>query len=225
MEILGYNIIFWLCGSLPWDKLDNAVTVQKEKEKAFENIKSFLDKCFLESVPQAVQKFMTLLASLKFNETPCYEKFKEILIAGLKMRNHKPDGKLGLKNIDVSTQPNSIFTSPKVKKPVGRPKNSPRTKQIASSSLRNNSRDSTIGVVIDKKRGNKRDIKKVLEDIDPDGEYDIKIVQKTKTAESNDNNKVSNEINNVVPLSSRKKINYIKDSGSDSETEVIIYLE
>lgn len=226
IEILGYNIIMWLCGSLPWEKLVDKTSVQKEKEKAFGDIKSFLDKCFHASVPQAVHKFMTLLSSLKFNETPCYEKFKEILIAGVKKQNHKPDGKLGLKNIDASAQQTfAAPATPKIKKPVDKIKKSPRLKPIASNSVRNNPRDSTIGIVIDKKRGNKRDIKKVLDNIDPDGEYDIKIVQKTKKTESNDHDKVSKAVENV-PLNSRKKINHIiDDSENDSETEVIIYLE
>lgn len=219
-------MIFWLCGSLPWEKLIDKVTVQKEKEKAFGDINSFLNKCFHKSVPQAIHKFMILLSNMKFNETPCYEKFKDILIAGLKKLNHKPDGKLGLKS--TSNQQHSTKSTPqKVKKFVERVRKSPRSKHLdtPSNTLRDNPRESTIGVVIDKKRGNKKDIKKVLEDIDPEGEYDIKIVQKTKKTESID--EVPKTTKNATLLNSRKKmrVNYIDDDSENDSIEVMIYLE
>ncbi|EZA61369.1 hypothetical protein DMN91_012611 [Ooceraea biroi] len=72
-------MILWLCGSLLWEKLLNPPTVQKEKENAFANIDGFLKKCFRPSAPQAVHKFMILLSGVKFNETPCYEKLKDVL--------------------------------------------------------------------------------------------------------------------------------------------------
>ncbi|XP_032685595.1 serine/threonine-protein kinase VRK1-like [Odontomachus brunneus] len=228
IEILCYNMIFWLCGSLPWEKLIDKVTVQKEKEKAFGNINSFLNKCFHGSVPQAVHEFMTLLNNMKFNEIPCYEKFKDILIAGLKKLNHKPDGKLELKS--TSNQQHSTKSTPqKVNKFVERVRKSPRSKHldIPSNTLKDNPRKSTIGVVIDKKRGNKKDIKKVLEGIDPDGVYDIKIVQKTKETE-----KTKTEFVDEVPkatkdttlLSSRKKmrVNYIDDDSENDSIEPLI---
>ncbi|XP_071582667.1 serine/threonine-protein kinase VRK1-like [Temnothorax nylanderi] len=197
IEILSYNIIMWLCGSLPWEKLLEPATVQKEKEKAFNNIDSFLAKCFHGSVPQAVHKFMTLLASIKFNETPSYEKLKEILIAGIKELNHKPDEKLKL-NI---TQ--------KIKKPINEIRKSPRTKYLDVPSAdipMANSRKNTIGVVIDKKR-NIKDIEKALDDMDSDGEYGIQILKKAKKESTN------------TASSCRKKISIKDDSEDDSEDD------
>ncbi|XP_071633721.1 serine/threonine-protein kinase VRK1-like [Temnothorax longispinosus] len=216
IEILSYNIIMWLCGSLPWEKLLEPVAVQKQKEKAFNNIDSFLAKCFHGSVPQAVHKFMTLLASIKFNETPSYEKFKEILIAGIKKLNHKPDGKLKLNNISVATQQaTSKYTPQKIKKPLNEIRKSPCTKHLdvlsANISMAN-SRKSTIGVVIDKKRCNKRDIEKALDDMDSDDEYDVQILKKTS------------KITRNTASSRRKKISIdlIKDdSEDDSEDDLI----
>ncbi|XP_014480398.1 PREDICTED: serine/threonine-protein kinase VRK1-like [Dinoponera quadriceps] len=222
IEILCYNMILWLCGSLPWEKLVDKVIVQKEKEKAFENIDSFLNKCFHGSTPQAMQKCMTLLSNMKFNETPCYEKFKDTLIAGLKKLNHKPDGKLGLKT--TPAQQNSVKSTPQKVRKLDQVRQSPRSKHVAapSNSLRNNQRESTIGIVIDKKRGNKKDIKKVLEDIDPDGEYDIKIVQKTKKSESDD--EVPEATKKATLLSSRKKmrVNYVDDDSENDSMEPLM---
>ncbi|KAM0736008.1 Nucleosomal histone kinase 1 [Formica fusca] len=213
IEILYYNIILWLCGSLPWEKLLDPVTVQKEKEKAFKNIDDFLKKCFHGSVPQAVHKFMTLLASVKFNETPSYEKFKEILIAGLKKLGYKPDGKLRLNTIGTSIEQNPSKSTPqKMKKPVNGLRKSPRTKHIDTVNPIRNPRESTIGVVIDKKRCNVRDIKKVLNDMDSDDEYDIQIFKKAKK---------SNKITKTTPLHSKaeNQINCKDDSEDDSEME------
>lgn len=218
MEILGYNIIFWLCGSLPWEIIFNATVVQKEKEKAFEDIDSFLNKCFHGLVPQAVHKFMTLLASTKFNEIPPYEKFKEILIAGLKKLNHKPDGKLRLNSIETSTKPNfakSTLQKSTKERPVDKVRKSPNRK-CKDVSTPVNSRKSTIGVVIDKKRGNIKDIEKVLNDMDSDNEYDIKILKKAK------------KINNTTK---KTQISFEDDSQSDSnmvmnklEKEIYTYI-
>lgn len=188
IEILYYNMILWLCSSLPWEKLLDPVTVQKEKEKAFTNMDDFLKKCdFHGSVPQAVHKFMSLLNGIKFNETPPYQKLRETLISGLKKLNHELDGKLKLDNISKSTtQPNPKSISQKIKKPIDTIRRSPRTKYIdASNSVRRNPRDSTVGVVMDRKRCNVKDIEQALEDMDSDCEYDIQILKKAKKAINN----------------------------------------
>lgn len=193
IEILCYNIIFWLCGSLPWEKLLDPVTVQTAKEKAFANVNDFLKKCgFPGSIPQAVHKFMTSLNGVKFNEAPPYEKLKEILIGGLKKLNHEADGKLRLDNIGKLTQPNfSKATPQKMRKDkvdkVNKVRKSPRTKRIdVSNSIRRNPRDSTIGVVVDRKRCNIKDIEKALENMDSEDEYDVQILKKAKKVAVND---------------------------------------
>lgn len=227
IEILSYNIILWLCGSLPWEKLLDPTTVQKEKEKAFNNIDNFLEKCFHGSVPQTVHKFMTLLASIKFNQIPSYEKLKEILITGIKKLNHKPDGKLKLNSItNVATQQTTAkYTPQKIKKPINGVRKSPRTKHIDAPSSMKNARKSTIGVVIDKKRCNMKDIAKVLDDMDSDGEYDIQILKKAKKTESIE--KASKTTKNTAS-SRRKKISIDSnkdDSEDDSNIEVIYQKE
>jgi len=218
---LSYNIILWLCGSLPWEKLLDPVTVQKEKEKAFDNIDSFLNKCFHESVPQAVYKFITLLASIKFNEIPSYEKLKETLISGLKKLNHKPDGKLKLNSISMSTKQDTSlkYTSQNIKKPINGIRKSPRTKKYIDSSMLSmrNPRESTIGVVINKKRCNIKDIEKALDDMDSDGEYDIQILKKAKKTESTEK---SSKTKNTAPYKKKVPIDSVKDDSED-DLEVI----
>lgn len=215
-------MILWLCGSLPWEKLLDPVTVQKEKEKAFKNIDNFLEKCFHGSIPQAVHKFMTLLASVKFNEMPPYEKFKEILIADLKKLGYKSDGKLRL-NIGTSIENPSKSTPQKIKKSANGVRKSPRMKHIETvNPIPRNPRESTIGVVIDKKRCNRRDIEKALNDMDSDDEYDIQILKKAKKIKSSKKiNKITDE---TVPLYNKaeNQNNCKDDSGDDSEIMVIM---
>jgi len=215
-------MILWLCGSLPWEKLLDPATVQKEKEKAFNNVDSFLNKCFHGSVPQAVHKFITLLANIKFNEIPSYEKLKETLISGLKKLSHKPDGKLKLDSIGMLIQQNTSKRTPQnLKKPINgiSVRKSPRMKQLDTP----NSRKSTIGVVIDKKRCNVKDIVKALDDMDSDSEYDIQILKKAKKTESVE--KVNTIVKNKAS-SRRKKVSIesIDDSEEDSNIKVITKL-
>ncbi|XP_066585477.1 serine/threonine-protein kinase VRK1-like [Prorops nasuta] len=230
IEILGYNMIHWLCGCLPWEKhISDSVTVQKEKEKAFDNIASFLDKCFSTSVPSSIKKYMTLLASMKFRDTPDYNKFKAILIDGLKQLGHKPDGKLEFKysigSIGEKNDMKKATPKPSVKKTVKKTvtssRKSPRLKRSRSPSpTKENSLDtSTVGIILDKKRGNVKDLKKVLDSIESDEEYDIKIVKKTKIkqAESKRDDKTIKK-NTPVKNSSRKATkNKYEDSDSDPE--------
>lgn len=213
IEILSYNMIMWLRGSLPWEKITDAVTVQKEKEKAFKDIPGFLSKCFCGTVPETVKKFMTLLSNLKFNEEPPYEKFKEILLAGLKKLNCKPDGKLRLNSIDTTPPGASQNTKRSENKVEKQSRKSPRRKQTDVSESPPHpakySRKSTIGVVIDKKRGNLKDIAAALDKMDSDDEYDIQILKKAKKEPKN----------NEVPGPSHRKKLYNKNSEDIFESE------
>ncbi|XP_017879876.1 serine/threonine-protein kinase VRK1-like [Ceratina calcarata] len=224
-EILGYNMIQWLSGTLLWEKnLSDIVHVQKQKEKAFDNIPEFLKKSFQGSVPGPILKYMTLLASVKYNETPNYEKFIKILVDGLKELSHKPDGKLEFKGKGSDTPRNEVqkSTPQRLKKLVDGSRKSPRSKLIKPTvnlNKLNNLDDSTVDIVLDKKRGGVKDIKEILEDIDSDEEYDIKIVKKTrkpKVAPSNSKEEKS-------PVRNRRRIKrtYVDSMSDQSEPEVI----
>ncbi|XP_076164525.1 serine/threonine-protein kinase VRK1 [Ptiloglossa arizonensis] len=222
-EILGYNMIQWLCGSLLWEKdLSDPVVVQKQKEKAFADIPDFLNKSFNGSVPNCILQYMTHLASMKFNETPNYEKFKKILTEGLKQLSHKPDGKLEFKNnIDNHKPENQKLTPQKVKETVNKSRKSPRLKSIKCPSPERNLDDSNVDIVMDKKRGGAKDIKKVLKDIESDEEYDITIVKKSKKPINSVLVNKSKGTKTTVKKKKKVKRNYIDESISDSEPEII----
>lgn len=53
METLGYNLLQWLCGKLPWEKENelqmstvNPEEIQAQKEKIFSDISLSIQKCF-----------------------------------------------------------------------------------------------------------------------------------------------------------------------------------
>lgn len=46
LEILGYNLIHWLGGDLPWEKIKKPVDVQASKEKYMSDLGSFLKTSF-----------------------------------------------------------------------------------------------------------------------------------------------------------------------------------
>ncbi|XP_054010460.1 serine/threonine-protein kinase VRK1 [Hylaeus anthracinus] len=221
-EILGYNMIQWLCGSLLWETdLSDPVVVQKQKEKAFDNIPDFLHKSFHGSVPTSILKYMTQLASMKFNDTPDYEKFKKVLTEGLKQLSHKPDGKLEFKNdITNDKHENLKSTSQNAKKTVERNRKSPRLKLIKRLSPVKSLDDSNGSIVMDKKRGGVRDLKQILNVIEPDEEYDI-LVRKSR---KHDNlGGVNKSKNDKSPIKDRKRVkkNHYIESESESEPEVI----
>jgi len=72
MEVLGFNIIHWLTGSLPWLPLtNNPGKVQAAKEEYMKD----LDKNTA-SMPKQVQGFMKYVAKLRFEEDPDYDKLR-----------------------------------------------------------------------------------------------------------------------------------------------------
>lgn len=223
-EILGYNIIQWLCGKLPWENnLKDISYVQKAKEKAIDNTQKFLNDCF-NDVPMPVSQFMTLLAQLKFNDTPNYVKFREIFVKALSKLGHTPDGKLIFGVTAKSTKTLTVKESTPRKKKIVE-ESTPRRKSPRVHLSRNLSprrvdlNESTVGVVIDKKREKLKDMKKILDTIsdDSDTEYDIQIVKKKKK-KIEEKPVVKVETKKAPVRRGRKKIQENKDS--DSEPEV-----
>lgn len=118
-EILFYNMVQWMCGKLPWeDNLKTPAPVQAQKEKAFSDVNKFLSRCFKsEEVPKPIKQFLTLLASMKFNEVPPYDKFREILELGLKELGHNVSGKLEFSK-DLATKRSERVSTPRGRKAV-----------------------------------------------------------------------------------------------------------
>ncbi|XP_033321100.2 uncharacterized protein LOC117217540 [Megalopta genalis] len=237
LEILGYNMIQWLNKSLLWEKdLSSPVIVQKQKEEAFKNIPAFLKKTFTEAVPSPILRYMSELASMKFNGIPDYDKFKQILTEGLKQLSHKPDGKL---EFESSPRKREVFksTTPlKSTKPtVDNTRKSPRTRKPIFIEVESDE-ESRIRIVKRPKKTNSNSIKKEGNDQDKNDnesgeEFRIKIIKKTKktstktlsgrTARMNyeDENDESDEVLSKKTVKRTKKINSPTVSGRAAKVD------
>ncbi|XP_050810428.1 serine/threonine-protein kinase VRK1 isoform X1 [Gopherus flavomarginatus] len=110
LEILGYCMIHWLSGHLPWeDNLKDSNYVRDSKIRYSENITDLMNKCFPETEkPDEIAKYMEKVKLLSYEEKPLYQHFREILLQGLKAIGQKDDGILDFsfsENGDLQTKP------------------------------------------------------------------------------------------------------------------------
>lgn len=241
MEILTYNIIQWLCDSLPWEKnLTDPSAVQKQKESAFSDTKKFLNQCFSASVPAAVTQFTSLLSEMKFNDTPDYEKFKNILIKGLKDLGKTPGGKLEF--VGKATAATKVSKASNEKKTPAKTKRTPKKaikdeeeliiekRKVPSLKLKRlsseaNSMNDSMEVVMNNTCISGDDVmKKVLSTIDPGADYEVQIKKKKRVAEKRTETPDKKPTRGTGTSTKRngkvEKKKSRKQSESDSEPEV-----
>lgn len=98
LETLGYNILQWLCGKLPWEKENDSVPstmdpeeVHAQKELFFANIPLFMSECFpYEKPPAAIVEYMTYITELGFESKPNYSYLRGLFQSGSKQKNNVP---------------------------------------------------------------------------------------------------------------------------------------
>ncbi|XP_068276296.1 serine/threonine-protein kinase VRK3-like isoform X2 [Nyctibius grandis] len=80
LESLGYCLLKWLCGFLPWsDELDKVETVVEKKEKYKGDVKCLLRVCFRQrSIPAALQSYLQQVMALGYEEKPDYEALRQL---------------------------------------------------------------------------------------------------------------------------------------------------
>ncbi|XP_074741897.1 serine/threonine-protein kinase VRK3 isoform X2 [Strix uralensis] len=80
LESLGYCLLKWLCGFLPWsDELDKVETVVEKKEKYKGDVKCLLQLCFRQrSIPDALQSYLRQVLALEYEEKPDYEALRQL---------------------------------------------------------------------------------------------------------------------------------------------------
>nr|CAH7724265.1 unnamed protein product [Callosobruchus chinensis] len=85
LEILAYNLIHWLGGTLPWDKkLTDPKVVQKCKEEFMDAIPKSVKTCFGNKAPPGpLLEYLSYLKTLNFDSTPDYKKIRKIFLSGL----------------------------------------------------------------------------------------------------------------------------------------------
>lgn len=83
LECLGFNMIYWLTGCLPWMDDTDPEIVQKKKQHCIANIQEFLKMCFSD-YPTFLHDYFRYLQKLEFEEKPNYAYCKKLLKTALK---------------------------------------------------------------------------------------------------------------------------------------------
>ncbi|XP_066256460.1 serine/threonine-protein kinase VRK1-like [Euwallacea similis] len=100
LESLAYNMIYWLTGTLPWiDDVNEPALVEKKKNKAFADVKKFLNTCF-EDPPGFLEKLFLHLSKFNFQDVPKYHFFKQLFKKAIKQYGYKADLKLDFDNLE-----------------------------------------------------------------------------------------------------------------------------
>ncbi|XP_023778855.1 serine/threonine-protein kinase VRK2 isoform X1 [Cyanistes caeruleus] len=96
LEILGYCMLQWMCGKLPWEQnLKDPVAVQTAKTKLMDELPdSVLRWDSPGSSCSEIAKFLASVSGLAYAEKPKYQVLKKILLDGLESSGMRYDGPL-----------------------------------------------------------------------------------------------------------------------------------
>ncbi|NP_001388334.1 serine/threonine-protein kinase VRK2 [Rattus norvegicus] len=114
VEILGYCMLRWLCGKLPWEtNLENPVAVQTAKTKLLDELpESVLKWTTSGSSCRELAEFFMYVHNLAYDAKPDYQKLKKIL---------NPDG-VPLGPLDFSTKAQGVNMQTPIHRKVDSPK-------------------------------------------------------------------------------------------------------
>lgn len=95
LETLGYNLLDWLTGSLPWktsEVLAEPDLVHALKKNFMSDIKSFLKTCFkTEFYPQFIEKYLEYVTNLEFTDKPDYDYCRSLFKSELLKNGYNKD--------------------------------------------------------------------------------------------------------------------------------------
>ena len=95
LEILGYNLVHWMSGKLPWmDNLSDHQYVHNQKNGFMRDIPSFLWRCFEDQYPDVLEEYLNYVVSLEFDTTPNYDKCRKMFENALRTEKCPLDRKL-----------------------------------------------------------------------------------------------------------------------------------
>lgn len=100
LESLGYNLISWLGGKLPWeDYFDDSTVVAQLKDNAMTDVKTFLRNVFTpkqlsESSFAILEEYLDYVSRLDFNSDPDYSYCKKLFSMGIRKAGFADDSKL-----------------------------------------------------------------------------------------------------------------------------------
>ncbi|NXE75705.1 VRK2 kinase, partial [Cochlearius cochlearius] len=96
LEILGYCMLQWLCGKLPWEQnLKDPVAVQTAKTKLMDELPdSVMEWDSSGSSCREIAEFLACVYGLAYDEKPKYQALKKILLGGLEASGTRYDSPL-----------------------------------------------------------------------------------------------------------------------------------
>ncbi|KAG7468653.1 hypothetical protein MATL_G00145380 [Megalops atlanticus] len=88
LQALGYCMLHWLAGALPWTPLTHCPSkVTAEKERYLTDVQGFLSQCFgRRKVSGAVRDYLLQVMSLQYTEQPDYQQLRDGLHRALQQR-------------------------------------------------------------------------------------------------------------------------------------------
>nr|XP_002131080.1 serine/threonine-protein kinase VRK1 [Ciona intestinalis] len=113
-EILGFVLVHWLSGKLPWEtKLSDPLKVMEMKVSAMADVKKFVKTCCSTDTPDEVTKYLSCVAELEYSETPDYNKLRNFFKSYLKFACVSVSSP-----IEFGVEETARRTSPRKKQPV-----------------------------------------------------------------------------------------------------------
>nr|KAG5704443.1 hypothetical protein BaRGS_024298 [Batillaria attramentaria] len=84
LEILGYCMLEWLSGHLPWEtNLEDKDRIRDLKIKYMSNLPSLLKTCFgSKPCPEGLRKYLDVVSKLAYDERPNYSMLRQFLKSG-----------------------------------------------------------------------------------------------------------------------------------------------
>ncbi|NXY45902.1 VRK2 kinase, partial [Ceuthmochares aereus] len=142
LEILGYCMLQWLCGKLPWEQNQkDPVAVQIAKTRLMDELPDSVmewdssgSSCKCE-----ISKFLACVYGLAYDEKPKYQVLKKILLDGLESSGTRYDGPLEFSTA-ACTQNHHTDEVSKVRspKPVPRPVQQKQKKMVGEECIYQN---------------------------------------------------------------------------------------
>ncbi|XP_069363230.1 uncharacterized protein [Maniola hyperantus] len=109
LETLGFNLLDWLTGTLPWkttEVLAEPDLVHVLKKNFMNDTKSLLKTCFkTEFYPQFMEKYLQYVKSLDFTEKPDYDYCRSLFRNELLKNGYVPDKELNVNFAETPMSP------------------------------------------------------------------------------------------------------------------------
>ncbi|XP_058463818.1 uncharacterized protein LOC131438053 isoform X2 [Malaya genurostris] len=104
LECLGYNLIFWSRGFLPWKDeklLNQPEQVHRMKEYFMTDVREMLKMIYGEECPKYLGEFLHYVGGLTYDERPDYDYLRDLFYQELRRLGCKPKSHLKLKVDDI----------------------------------------------------------------------------------------------------------------------------